>query len=151
MKRLRVILGINLVIYLASLLNVQIMLLLVELFGRSYDLMEIKIIILLFGDIISFMLIVIASITVAYKKYSLKIYELLPLIAINYILFAIYETPFQYMFVDTEKHGGLLFLAWQERMPSYVASFWITLQYMIVMLITMLSLKLKDRKKHSKE
>lgn len=77
-----------------------------------------------------------------------KIIDVIPISIIIYILFAIYETPFRYLFVDTSEHGGFLFEDWQPEMPRYIASFWITIQYLIVMLITLIILKIRDRIKN---
>lgn len=83
---------------------------------------------------------VFRPIKLLYKKVGLKSYDIIIIILMIYILFAIYETPGWYMFVYTGKSGGI-FSRFRPAYPSFIASFWITLEYAVVILITFLVLK----------
>lgn len=69
------------------------------------------------------------------KHLDLNVKRLLFSIPIMYLLFAVYSPPALYMFVFTGEWNGF----WQQShpaMPFWLASFFITVQYGIVMLIT---------------
>ena len=83
------------------------------------------------------LLIIFTIVIAAVKKFEYKIRNLLISIPIMYLSFAIHSPPSIYLFVFT---GGLniAFSTPQPAMPSWKASFFITVQYGVVMLITTL-------------
>ena len=83
------------------------------------------------------LLIICTSTIITIKHLDLNVKQLLFSIAIMYLLFAVYSPPALYMFVFTGEWNGF----WQQShpaMPTWKASFFITVQYGVVMLITML-------------
>lgn len=57
--------------------------------------------------------------------------DLIVLIAVLYVLFAIYETPGLYLLVYTGKSGGIL-SDFHAPYPTYLASLYITIQYTVI-------------------
>lgn len=83
-------------------------------------------------------LLILCTLTVAaVKMFDYKIKYLIVSVMLMYVLFAILSPPSIYMFVYT---GGVKIgsATGQPAMPSWKASFFITLQYGIIMLITTL-------------
>lgn len=83
-------------------------------------------------------LLIICTLTIiTIKCLKLNVKQLLFSIPIMYLLFAIYSPPALYLFVFTGGWNGF----WQQSHPAmlfWLASLFITVQYGIVMLITML-------------
>lgn len=87
--------------------------------------------------------IVCVPTVISVKKLSLKVKDILLAIAIMYLLFVVYSPSSLYLFVYTGGWSGF----WQQShpaMPSWQASFFITLQYGIVMLITRMACYVKE-------
>ena len=86
----------------------------------------------------AFAQVAIVSLTtiVAIRKFSYKIKCLIFSIPIMYLLFLLYNQPFIYIFVNTNEKS--VFLDYTPAMPSWKASIFKTVQYVIVMLITTL-------------
>lgn len=81
------------------------------------------------------LLIICIPTIITIKHLDLNVKRLLFSISIMYLLFAVYSPPALYMFVFTGEWNGF----WQQShpaMPFWLASFFITVQYGIVMLIT---------------
>lgn len=90
-------------------------------------------------------LIVSLLTSTASKKLEYSAKHLAISIPILLLLFAIYNQPFVYLFVDTDEWG--FFFTHHRQMPSWKASFYITVQYGIVMLITKFVIHLRSNSK----
>lgn len=141
-KKYLSILTANIAIYLFSILRTLIFISLPD----SIFVSSMVDVIVLVSNCISDIVAIVFVIFTLYKNVDFKFYDFFIIIINNYILFSIYETPTWYMFVYTGKSGGI-FSDFRDALPSYVASFRITIQYAIVILITLLILKQKDKDK----
>ena len=70
----------------------------------------------------------------AAKKFGLSIKRTIAGLPVMYVLFAVYHIPSQYLFVYTDE-WGFMFNHYPP-MNRFLAAFWITLQFGIIMLIT---------------
>lgn len=80
--------------------------------------------------------IICACTMYAVKKLDLTLKRVVISLPILYLLFGLFSTPSIYLFVFTDKWS--FFSAQHPAMPSWKASFFITLQFGVVMLITTL-------------
>lgn len=70
----------------------------------------------------------------AAKKFGLRVKEAIAALPVMYALFAVYHIPSQYLFVYTDKWSFMF--TRHSPMNRFLAAFWITLQFGIIMLIT---------------
>lgn len=70
----------------------------------------------------------------AAKKFGLRVKVVIAALPVMYALFAVYRIPSQYFFVYTGEWSFMF--TWHSSMNRFLAAFWITLQFGIIMLIT---------------
>ncbi len=84
-----------------------------------------------------------------HNKYTLDIKAYLFIaIPFLYMLFALYQEPFIYLLVITQNMK--IFFSEISAMPSCLASFFITLQFSVIMLITIVCINVKKSKENTK-
>lgn len=87
--------------------------------------------------------IICACTVFAVKKLGLTLKRLVLSLPIMYLLFGLYSPPSIYLFIYTDEWS--FFFTKHHAMPSWVASIFITLQFGVVMLITILATNRKSQ------
>lgn len=87
-------------------------------------------------------LIVWALTFIANKKFGFGIKKLVITLPMMFVLFAVYNVPTLYLFVYTDEWS---IMGHVYQMNRIIAAFWITLQYGIVMLITLTAVHANEK------
>lgn len=102
--------------------------------------------VVLYGVNLILQILIISVLTsIMANKFGLELKHFPFLILLLYFCYAVYEIPYLYMFIWTGE--WTMFLSKNPAMPSWLASIFITVQYGLVMLIT-LSIVSSRRKKN---
>ena len=102
----------------------------------------ITIMLLLFHIILSIYIIVKNTAKIYYSDLFAN-RNIILLILLLYVEFAIFEPPGIYMLVNSAQHSFIV--AFHPEMPSYIASLWITFECAIIIMISWLIFRAKDK------